>query len=823
MRDLLTIVRHAIRQLVREPGFAAMATLTLGLGLGATTAFFSVVNGLFLAPLPYPDPEALVRVNERREFGPGGPLARGITNDTYYAWREAPTTIEGLAAYQSRAYTLGLDEPLRVQAGAVSPALFPLLRAQPLLGRFFDESEATTGTHRLVVLSHATWRDRFASDPAILGRVIPLDEEPHTVVGVAPEGFVFPDRQTELWTPLVVPRSAGANPNERVLMVMAALARLQPGVSPEQAAAEGTSAARSVQPAGPVGAAIVGGTADATVQVARLVDDLTRDVRPAVLVLMAAVALVLLATTANVANLLVARSIRRQRELGIRAALGAGATRLAGELAVESLVLALCGGATGLLVAWWLIAALPAVAPANFPRIGEVTLDWRVVGFSTLVTALTGLLFGLAPALHAARVDIVAALNDGAATAVGGFRRLAGGRLRAGLMVVEVALALVLLVGASLLARSFIALASIDPGYEAANTLTAHVSFPAARYDPAAQARFVEQARERLAGLPGVVAAGAVNLLPLVPGNAIVAFNAPGRAEVRSPDDVIRAGLRVVSPGYLEAMGIRLREGRTIAAGDTASSQRVLLVNETFARRYVPGRSPVGMRLPGVMGPRQEWEVVGVIGDVRREGLDAEPEPELYVPYAQLADGRAMFGRRTSLVVRAEGDPVALAPALQTIVRDIDPRLALESVMPMAARVSASVAQPRFQATVLVVFGAATLALAAIGLYGILSYTVSQRRREIGVRAALGATQGDIIRLVVGQGLVIAAVGVAIGLAGALFATRFLASLLFGVTTNDLVTWLAVPVALLLVAAGAALVPARRAAAVDPIEALRAE
>jgi putative ABC transport system permease protein len=822
MSSPLFDLRQAVRQLGREPAFTALGVITLGLGLGATIALFSVASGLFLQPLPYPEADRIVRLVERRDLGPGGALARGITNDTYHAWRESPATVEQLAAYQTRAFTLGLDEPWRVQAGAVSPALFGLLRVRPFAGRFFEEGDAAPGRDRLVVLSHATWRDRFASDPNVVGRVVSLDEEPYTVVGVAPPGFAFPDPATELWTPLVVPRSAGANPNERTIMLMSAIARLAPGVTPAQAEAEGTAAARSSSAADLASAAMLGGAGESTVQVVRLADDLARDVRPAVLVLLAAVALVLLAAAANVANLLVARAVRRQRELGIRAALGADHARLARQLGAESLVLAASGGLAGLLVAHWLIAVLPAVAPAGFPRLADITVDGRVIAFALLVTLVTGVLFGLAPVLHAMRVDLVAALNEGAATAVGGFRRLSGGRLRAGLMVVEVALAMVLLVGASLLARSFVALASVDPGYDAANTLTAHVSFPGTRYDPNAQARFVERVRERLSALPGVVHAGVVNLLPLTPGNAIVVFNVPPR-DAGGPDDMVRAGLRIASPGYVEAMGIPVVEGRALSERDGPASQRVLLVNRAYARRYSPDRSVVGTRVPGAFGPGQEWEIVGVIGDVRREGLDAEPEPELWVSYAQVADARGRFGRRASLVVRTTGDPVALAPALHTIVRDVDPLLAIESVMPMAARVSASIAQPRFQAVVLVVFGLATLALAAVGLYGILSYTVSQRRREIGVRTALGATRGDIARLVVGQGLVLASAGILLGLAAAAVASRFLTSLLFGITTTDAVTWVLVPAVLLAVAAAAAFVPARRAALVDPVDALRAE
>lgn len=822
MSSLLFDLRRAVRQLGREPAFTALSVVTLALGLGATIALFSVASGLFLQPLPYPEADRIVRLVERRNIGPGGALARGITNDTYHAWRESPATVEQLAAYQTRAFTLGLDEPSRVQAGAVSPALFPLLQVRPFAGRFFEEGDAAPGRDRLVVLSHAAWRDRFASDPDIVGRVISLDEEPYAVVGIAPPGFTFPNRETELWTPLVVPRSVGANPNERTIMLMSAIARLTPGVTPAQAEAEGTAAARSASTRDLASAAMIGGAGESTMQVVRLADDLARDVRPAVLVLMAAVVLVLLAAAANVANLLVARAVARQRELGIRAALGADHARLARQLGAESLVLAACGGLAGLLVAHWLIAVLPAIAPAGFPRLADITVDGRVIAFALLVTLGTGVLFGLAPALHAMRVDLVAALNEGAATAIGGFRRLSGARLRAGLMVVEVALAMVLLVGASLLARSFVALASVDPGYDASNTLSAHVSFPGARYDPEAQARFVERVRERLAALPDVVHAGAVNLLPLTPGNAIVVFNVPPR-DAGGPDDMVRAGLRIASPGYVEAMGIPVLEGRALSEWDGPTSQRVLLVNQAYARRYSPDRSVVGTRVPGAFGPGQEWEIVGVVGDVRREGLDAEPEPELWVSYAQVADARGRFGRRASLVVRTTGDPVALAPALHTIVRDVDPLLAVESVMPMAARVSASIAQPRFQAVVLMVFGLSTLALAAVGLYGILSYTVSQRRREIGVRTALGATRADIARLVVGQGLVLTSAGILIGLAAAAVASRFLASLLFGITTTDAVTWTLVPAVLLAVATAAAFVPARRAALVDPVDALRAE
>ena len=549
-------------------------------------------------------------------------------------------------------------------------------------------------------------------------------------------------------------------------------------------------------------------------------DEMVGEVRPALLALMAAVGFVLLIATANLANLLLARGAARQRELAVRAAIGAGRARLIRQLVTESVALSVVGGGLGLVAAYWILDALPSFAPAGIPGLSEAGIDATVLAFALAASLGAGVLFGTVPALQASRFDLVRALNEGARQMGGGFRFRRGNRTRSVLVVAEVALALMLLVGAGLLVRSFVTLATVDPGFDPANVLTVELNLPRSQYaDTAAASALFDQVLERTAARPGVEAVGLVSSLPLTPSETLIAFRIQGQAAPSSREDMTAARPQLVSPGYLEAMGLRLIAGRFITDQDTESSPRVFVVNEAFASAYFPGEEAVGQRLN--RGRGEPTEIVGIVGDVHHRGLDSRPQPELYFAYRQSLLGLGV--PRVSIVARTTGDPLALVPFLRQDILDLNPTLPLDRVMTMGARLSSSVAQPRFYAVVLGIFAASALALAMVGIYGVIAYTVSRRSREIGLRMALGADGGRIRNLVVRQAALLVGVGVALGLAGSFVTTRALESLLFGVTTLDLPTLVAVPVLLIAVAVAACYLPAHRATRVEPMDALRYE
>lgn len=820
MNALPRDLRHTLRMMRAQPAFTAAALITLALGIGATTAIFSVVRGVLLQPLPYPAASRLVAIAEDR--GLPGPSAIMI-NYTFHAWREAPTTIDGLAAYSGRAYTAtGRADPERLRGAAVSPELFDMLGVTPALGRFLAAGSEAPGVDPTVVISYRLWQERFGADPSAIGRPLLLDGRAHTVVGVARPDFYFPDRDARLWTPYAVPPRS-ANPNEIRIAAFSAIARLAPGATPEQAAAEGTAAAvnsgappilggprgpggpagpRARRPGGPgpggPGGPGVPGAADPASQAAArgpvvrvdtLVNTLTSRVRPALLVLSVGVVFVLLISCANVANLFLSRGVARERELAVRAALGANRRRLLGQLLAESVALALAGGVLGLFLGWALTRLLPVAAPADFPRLDDIRVDGVVLAFAAVASIAAGLLSGSVPALRASRVDLVSALRDGAGASAG----LRMTRLRAGLLVAEAALAVMLLIGAGLLIRSFVGLVRVDAGYTVDNVLTAQAFLPVAggagppQASPAAVARTLDFAGTlltRLRAVPGVSAAGAGNLAPLGGAMTIGAFDLPGAFGPDGAPVVARATEYSVTSGYAEALGLRLRGGRLLVDADRASAIRPFVVSESFVRAYLTDDRPVvGRRFEGLAGP----------------------------------------GTTVELIVKTDGDPAATIPALRSLVREADPGAALDAVGPLAARVAASVGQPRFVAALLGAFAVLALVLAAIGLYGVLSYNVTRRRREIGVRLALGASRADIRWLVVGQALCVTAVGLVLGIAGAAAATRLMQELLFGVTPLDWVSFTVAPLVLLVVALVACLAPARRAAGADPAQSLRCE
>jgi putative ABC transport system permease protein len=826
METLLIDVRYALAMMRRNAAFTAAGLLTFALGIGAITAVFSIVYGVLLRPLPYPDAERLVRLSEEHP-GAVSPLRSPmLSNLTFYAWSDHARTIEQIAGYTPRQYTISLPGGAeRIDGAAVTPALWPLIGERPLLGRFFRDEEAVDGADAVVVLSERAWRERFSGDPSMVGRGVDIDGTPHAIIGVARAGFSFPAHDTQLWLPLVVRRPspdavAGRPGPPGSMSVMFALARLRPDVSAEQAAAEGTAAARTT--VRPMAANLLFGVGGPpVVHVRGMVDEMTSTIRPALLVVAAAVVCVLLIACANVANLFLSRGVARQRELAIRGAIGASQLRLARQLLTESLVLSIGGGLLGLSLAWALVRMMPSVAAADFPRITEVTIDARVIAFTALATLVTAVLSGVAPALRGAGFDLAESLHGGDGASAGGFRGARATRLRNVLLAAEAAFAVMLLVAAMLFARSFVRLIRVDAGYTAAHVLTAQIFVPGGDREEQAGSmnRLVAALLDRVRALPDVQAAGAANMMPLDGATAIAGFPAPWQPP-GAARTTARALAYIVMPGYAEAIGLRLRAGRLFRDTDLHGAITPFIVNEEFARLYLPP-NPIGYQFvfPATAdAPERRNEIIGVVANVLKNGNDTAPQPEHYA----LPRQPVRFSGRFELAIRTRDNPAAAAPYVRAAVRELSPNAAVE-LLPLSDRFAKSVAQPRFAMTVLAGFAALALALACVGLYGVLSYSVSQRRRELGVRAALGAARVDLVALVVREGLGVTVVGLGIGLLGAALVTRFMQSVLFGVTPLDAASFASAPALLVPVALAACVLPARRAATVDPAEALRRE
>ena len=849
MDTLLQDVRSAVRRLAGQRGFTVTALVTLALGIGANTAMFGIVYGLMLRPLPYPDADRLVRVGE--SFGGGAAL--NLSNRSMPLLEDAES-FEGLAVYrESSVEWASPDGVVTLSGAAVSPGMFPLLRATPRLGRLFTEDEAREGADRVVLLSHRAWTNRFASDPDIVGAPLELGGDPYTVVGVLAEGFYFPNPDGEFWTPLVVPPfapPAAAVPGQPRMVVMmiafSGLGRLAPGVSAEQAATEVRTRLQAGSMSFGLPAGLARAAADALgrseARVVPLLEEMVGAYRPALTALTAATALVLLIACINVAGLLLARGVTRRRGLAVSAALGASRGRLVRQLLTESVMLGAGGGVLGLAAAAVVLRVAPALVPGDIARLDQVGVDGLSVAFTVGLSIAAGLLFGAAPAFQWSRIDLVRTLNEGSAQAPGGFRLLRSNRARAALAVAQVALALVLLVGAGLLLRSFVGLVTIDRGYDPANVIAARVRNPDTAIRPdtspetipelmAAGRRFQESLVEELArleDLPEVEAVGLSSHLPLASrrGGTTTTVMPAGAPEPADPADLPRARLNVVSPGYLDAMRLRLVGGRAFTRLDGAEGPPVLVINESLAREVFGGGEAVGRQVLSVAGRAGDpAEVIGVVADVRYEGLAAESRNEVYVPLRQVERLRSLggFASGTMVVVRTAGDPLVAVPFLREAVAAANPNATVDQVMTMDARLSAAVEQPRFYAVFVGFFAALALFLAAFGIYALLSYTVSQRRREIGVRMALGARPGDVVALVVRQGAGLVAAGAVLGLFGAAGSSRLLESFLYGVAADDPLTFVAAPVALVGVALVACWLPGRRAARIDPMDALRVE
>jgi predicted permease len=807
--------QYAVRLLRRQPGYALVVILTMALGIGATTTLFSVAYGVLMRPLPWADADRLVRLTETRQ---GSTRARPwvMTNGTYLALQEHSSTIEGLAAWSTGRLTVtGTDRAERLRMASVSPSIFPLLRAQAMLGSVFRVEDDRTP---LAVLSYGLWQQRYGADPNVVGRSIQLDGEVYTIVGVMARDFVFPDRDTQVWLPMHVPPVVSEDGKGHLLSMFFAIARLRPGATPAQAAAEATTRARHAPDSGLTAMAVFGSNGPVEVQAVPALDALTRDVKPALLVFLVAVGLLLATATMNVASLQLARATVRRREIAIRSALGAGAGRITQQLLVESLLLGLMGGAGGLLMTAALHRALPALMPADFPRLDAVAIDAGVAAFAVLLALATSIACGLMPALHAGRVNLVEALTEDGQAPIGGSGRSRAARARLVIMAGQIAVACVLLVGAALLTRSFVAMIAADRGYNPTNVLTARVPMPSFAYTPQRRAAVLAAVAERLRAVPGVRHAAFTDMLPLTPSENISAFTVPARGSSGGATVTIHAVRPVVSEDYFAALGIRLIDGRGLTEADTDTSQPVMVVNRTFAKRYL-GDSPIGERLSHSAGDGREREVVGIVEDTRQQNVTDPVQPMFFLPYRQFEDG--LRTAQPSVVVRTDGDPRTLIPTLTSLVHEQDPSLALESVMTMEDRVRTGLARPRLYAVLLGGFATFALAIAAVGLFGVLSYSVAQRVREIGVRTALGARPRDIVGLVLKQAVVVMIGGLAGGLWAALALVRYLSTFLYGVTAHDTVSFVMVPIGLAIVAAVACVVPARRAARVDPLRALR--
>ena len=803
-------VRYAWRVLRRQPGFAVVVVATMALGIAATTTLFSVAYAVLMRPLPWPDADRLVVLKETR--GGRAPRFGSLSNAAYLAWNERPTTIEGLGAWSIQNVTLtGAGDAERIRVTAASASLFRVLDIRPTIGSLFEDEQAP-----VVVLSEGLWRQRFGGDPQVLGRVVKFDGDARTIVGVVPDAVGYPDRQTRAWIPFRVPL-----PENNYLAMFEAVGKLAPAATIEQAAAEATARGRFAADTGLTTMAIFGGDGPIEVAVRPLGDALTGDVRRPLIVLLSAVGLLLLIATTNIASLQLARATARRRELAIRAALGASGARTVRQLLAESALLGVCGGGAGLAVAWLLHRAALGLLPADFPRIHDVTLDLRAGLFTVAISIAVSVIVGLLPALHLRRVNVVASLADDGASPVGVSGRSAVARSRLLILAGQVAIACVLLVGALLLGRTFAALLHADRGYDPALVLSAPVSMPGAGYTPVRRIAIASDIVARLAAVPGVSRAAFTSEAPWMPGGSTSILTLPSPSG--GPPVQVQASPRQVSPDYFATLGLRVIVGRAFDDRDGPSSQPVVVVNDTFAKRYL-GDEPLGVTVPlGLWGGSQEGDavIVGVVEDVRYVRANVTTLPEMYFSYRQIKVG--LRSTTATLLVRTTGaQPERLAGVVRGAVRDVDATLVPGAIMTIQERLLATtLARPRLYAVLLGRFAAAALIVTGVGLFGVLSFTVAQRTRELGVRAALGARRRDLVGLVVRQGMTVMVAGLAAGLLASLWLTRFMSALLYGVSERDWLSYVVVSILLVVVALLACVAPAYRAARLDPLRALR--
>jgi predicted permease len=804
-------LRYGARVLMKQPGFTLIAVITLALGIGANTAIFSVVNAVLLRPLPYRDAGRIVAI---QELGPQGDR-RQVTPANFLDWRAQNTVFAQLAAIRSRQSNLANDgQAERIETAITSANFFEVFGARPQAGRLFAPADEQAGHAPVVVLSHRLWQRRFGGEANAVGKQLILDGKSYTIVGVAPAGFQYPDK-AELWFP---PLRLAPEINEtfdvtqtRGFGYLSAVAWLKPAVSLEQAKAEMETITARLRKQYPET------NNNRFNRVVPLQTHLVGETSRLLWLLFGAVGCVLLIACANVANLLLARATTRRRELAVRAALGATRGRMLRQLLTESLSLALAGGLLGLLLAWWGVDALTRLLPANFPRLGEIALDPPALGFALLASLATAIIFGLAPSWQSARIELQEALKESARGSAGSRRN----RLRGALVTAEVTLSLSLLVGAGLLFRSFLRLQAVDAGFDAGGVLTMRLAPSGTNFREDPQyIGFYQKVADKIAAIPGVEAVGAINTPPLSGGGETFDFRIEGEPE-KPVDQWPGANYRNVTPDYFRAMKIPIMQGRAFTERDNGSAPLVVIINQAAAARHFAGQNPVGKRV--TFGGRDRsgqpiWhEIVGVVANVRSLELKDEAEPEIYTAARQDAFAGMTF------VIRASVEPASLGTAVRQATREVDPAQPVSDLRTMESVVVEAVTQPRFNLTLLGLFGGLALLLSAAGIYGVTSYAVAQRAQEIGIRKALGAQSGDVLRLVIRQGMATVLTGVPIGLALALAATRVMKSLLFGVSATDPPTFAVIALSLTLVAFLACWIPARRAAKADPMVALRSE
>jgi putative ABC transport system permease protein len=803
-------LRYSARMLSKKPGFTALAVIALTVGIGANTAIFSVVNAVLLRSLPYDNSERIVMIwgstphSDRNSNSPAD----------FIDYKERNQVFEQIAAFNAGSFTLaGGDEPEQIRGARVSADFFSVFGVAPSAGRALVAEDDKPGAPRVVVLSQQLWQRRFNSDPGVIGKSVTLNDQGFAIVGIMPAEFQFTipgifRTPAELWVPSALVKDNSTRGNQYLRVV----ALLKPGVRLDLAESEMSAIARLLEQDYP------NTNEGRGVRLIGLHEQVVGNVRPALLILIGAVGFVLLIACANVANLVLARAASRQKEIAVRMALGATRGRLVRQLLTESMLLAAVGGAAGILLALWSTDALVSLSPSNLPRVKEVGVDRYVLVFTLLVSILTGTLSGLVPALRASKPDLNRSLKEGSR---GSSENLGRGSLRRLLVVFEISAAFVLLIGAGLLIKSFMRLSEVNPGFDPENVLTMMVSLPRAKYKgPDTQAAFFRQALERIKGLPGVDAVGAINDLPMGGDRDSTNFSIEGSPLPPAGQQPITEW-RIVNPDYFKAMRVPLLSGRAFTEADTTGAPPVIVINDSFRRRFFPDENPTGKRLilnltisnpTGV--PR---EIVGVVGDVRGFGLDAEPKPEVYAPYLQEAVSYM------ALMVKAGRDTGGLAAAVRSEVLAIDKDQPVSNIQSMDQLIKESVAGRRFNMTLLSIFATVALLLSAVGIYGVMSYAVTERTREIGIRVALGAGRKDVLRLVVGEGMTMAVVGIGTGVLAASALTRLMASLLYGVSATDPVTFAAISLVLAGVALLACYIPARRATKVDPGVALRYE
>jgi len=813
MEMLWQDIRYGIRMLLKAPSVSIVATIALALGIGANTAIFSVVNAVLLRPLPFANSQELMNVWETDATR--GYQRGSVSYPNFVDWREQNHVFERMASYHNNDFIMtGRGESTRLQGAVVNADLFPLLGVAPVIGRGFRADEDNPGENgRVVLLSQQLFQKRFNSDPHVVNQSLTLDGKIYTIVGVMPGAFQWPvqNEPVELWTTVAVDRE-GKEPitAERGAHYMNVIARLKPGVSKEQARAEMTTISARLEQQYPDKDLHKSSNVEPTLEA------LVGDIRPALLILLGAVGCVLLIACANVANLLLARAMTRHKEMAIRSALGASRMRVIRQLLTESVLLSLAGGALGLILAVWWSDLLVALGKENIPRALQVGLDWRVLGFTLLVSVLTGVVFGLVPALHSSKTELTESLKEGGRSSTEGARR---NRIRGVLVVSELAIAVMLLVGAGLLIQSLWRLRHVSPGFESQNLLTLVVGIPEVKYPTEKQDQFYRELVSRVQSLPGVRSAGAVLPLPLSGDLFRISFETEGRPLAKG--DLPSADFFVVSDDYFKTLGVPILKGREFTQRDGATAPGVIIVNQAFADKFFPHEDPLGKRIkPGISTGenKPDWrEIVGVVADIRNRNLSSELRPGYFVPEAQIP-----FNQMT-IVVKTTNDPHSLITAVQNEVHSMDKEVPVFNVKTMEEYIAATQAAPRFNTTLLVIFAAVALILTIVGLYGVMSYAVAQRTNEIGIRMALGAQARDVLWLIVSQGFKLVIIGLAIGLIGSLLLMWVIASLLFGVTTKDPVTFAAVAVLLGLVALLACYIPARRATRLDPLRALRYE